>query len=149
MKIPELAYQFRLPKDTASSTLEQVLAYPAATAVAATSVIHELYRCPADRLFILTNLGGSALAGVAQLPTRIRVMANRNNVDYVIYDEFANANTGHYDATTRRLTATWHGELWFHPGWLIRAVGTFDAGGVANSVEMSVQGFLIPRGNAS
>lgn len=148
MKLPELAYQFRTPLDTASPTIEQKVEYLLSTA-AANSVNTDAYTVPGNRILVLSHCFAYALAGAAQLPTRLRLMIRRNGIDHTLIDEYAQAATGHYDAATRRQTITWTGEVWLHPGWILRGAGTFDAGAAANTVEVQWGGWLIPRGNVS
>lgn len=144
---PELVYQFRLPKDTASPTLEQILYGTQDVSAAATTVDTSAtpYTCPGDRVAIITQALLKAQPGAAQWCTRLRLMLNRGGEVFPIAgrEGFTAAAAPGY--VYYNLSQPIH----LHPGWSLYANGSFNAGAVANFVQICLQGFLIPRGNIS
>lgn len=144
---PEIAYQFRVAKDTASPTLEQVLFATLDVSAAATTVDTSAtpYTCPGDRVAIITQVLLKGQPGAAQWCTRLRLILTRGPEAYPIDGRegyTALAAPGYVYHSNKN-------PIYLHPGWGLYVNGTFNAGAAANFVQLALQGFLIPRGNIS
>jgi hypothetical protein len=106
--------------------------------VAVSSPIHFV---PLDRVLLLRNFLGQAIAGAAQnaLSCRVSITDDQGTVraNLAIIRQAAGLN----------LDIDRHPGVWIPPGFGVVTVCAFDAGAVANTAVLTTSGVLFPRGN--
>lgn len=147
MLAPEIAYQFRLAKDTASTMIEEVFVSNE-TSLANVVVNNRVYTVPSDRILILTSVMGALEAGAAQIPYRLNIQLERNGLARKLFVKYRHTDPA-IDPLPARLGLNVPCEIWLHPGWSINVYGVYSAGAAANITEGCITGILIPRGNIS
>lgn len=141
MRFPEWLYKL-LPGDEGSQQLG-VRWREATLSAALVTVDVTAYSVPNDKVLVLTNAAGFFNPGAGQLLSRLQLLAfpegPAGTVRYSIVDRpggVADANV-HFD---------WQGEVVIPPGWGVVARGVFDSGVAANSVNVEIHGYVVPRG---
>jgi hypothetical protein len=119
----------------------------AATVVAATIGLSP--QVPADKVLLVANVFGVAVAGAAQTVNRLRLRVGFVDGAGVFTSQSDFDSTG-VVAPVVELARSWQpGQPGFPlmQGQVIEARGDFSAGGAVNVISISVIGVFIPRGN--
>lgn len=143
MFVPEFLYQLSA-RDQQVTWLDPIARVFVASVAAATVI--PSFTVPTDRVFILTNSHISGVGGGAQTVARIALaltppgglVAAGPNVDVEGLEVPGAPNIA-------RLS--WTGELMVPPAWMVSAIVLFSAGAVANTVNLNLNGCLIPVAN--
>lgn len=141
---PGHLYQFQYLKDWSGPVLERFMDRLDASAVA--NVVTALgLAVPNDRVLCLTALGLNTNPGAGQQLNRWDMGVRRDinqRLAVSSVDQNASALPSGLD-----YGGFWSGLVWVLPGEQLYATAQFDAGAVANEVQLSAFGMLIPRGN--
>jgi len=133
----------RTYKDMAGVQLETVVDRIDTTA--ANVDVRAIFSVPVDRIFILSHLHSAFVPGAGQnINSRFLVAVPPSVTLTGVLNELGSGAAN----TTVFLDVT-PGEVWIPPAYTIEARGNFNAGVAANSVQLSVFGLLIPRGNVA
>jgi hypothetical protein len=144
--IPEVAYQFRLARDTAESTLEQVAVNGQSLQASTLVTISALYTVPSNRILILSSMCAVGVGVGGQIPQYVQMRVRQGGgVTQLIAEQSAIT----VPAAAARLACNWSGQVWLHPGWQISVRAAFDAGAAVNELYGYLYGMLIPRGNSA
>lgn len=134
-------------KDLVAEFSPQRVMRGSSVALAAVTNLLNLYTVPRDAVLVLTTGFVRATGGGAQLATAsaIRVRDASGVELAVIIGESSRSKLDL--AGVADLRATFSGQVFCMPEETVEVVGTFDAGVGANTVEGSITGVLMPRGN--
>jgi len=150
MLVPELAYQFTVPRDVASGSLQMVHRHRVASG-ASTAVFDEVYFVPSDSILILSHINTQAIAGAAQIPTIVQVdyLMPSGQLMVLIENRYWPAGQAGFD---QNRSYQWAGQIWLPGGkdgnGRLRIGTSFDAGAAANQQNTTFFGLLIPKANA-
>lgn len=147
MQVPEIAYNFAVPKDTAGPMFEVFVRQLSDAGTASTFTI-DVTGIPKDRILVLTNIMGASIPGATQWMTSMNMLG------------FTAAGLSwNITYQPRPLTAdrtellNWAGTVYLMgPGaseTIFRAAFGFNAGVNSNNVSVGLHGIVIPRGNSA
>jgi hypothetical protein len=110
----------------------------------ATQVSGTQFTIPPDRMRVLTGFWGRGSPGAAQFFEYLSMQVFPSNQVVAAMNIFAGPPTR---TVAVQSTAWWNGEVWLYPGDVVVLSGFFNAGAAANSLDTTVFGWDIPRGN--
>lgn len=114
---------------------------------AAASLNATIYTCPGDMAFLLDSVDVRGSAGAAQDVQRIQFEILNPGGNVIVYRKIWWA-IGEAPAALPTIFARgWTGCVMVMPGESIRCTAVFNAGGAVNSLECSILGVQIPRGD--
>lgn len=99
---------------------------------------------PVDQVLILTHTQVFADPGAGQVLQNVSINVTQNGT---VVCQLAAASNLTPVAAAQGSGLGWQGELVLSNTEALSAIGQFDLGGVANSVNLSIGGYIVPRGN--
>lgn len=148
MQVPELTYQFTVPRDVASGSLTAVHRSGGIT-TAGTFIFVDMYVIPTDSFLALTHFSMQAIGGGAQIPTiaQLDTLMPSGQLFRIIENRFWQAGQAGFD---QNRSFQWAGNVWLPGGGTnsrLRASCSFDAAVAANQILVNFFGLLIPKAN--
>ena len=145
MLVPDIAYAFTRPTDTAGPTFE-ILSRQQQLSTAAILVELFLTDIPKDRVLVLSNVAMRADPGSGQGVDELVIQGvTQAGLIFDIKTQFIDG------ANNIRFNLDWQGEVFIQGAGAgnttLRAFALFSAGAAANLFQASFHGVIIPHGN--
>ena len=145
MLVPDIAYAFSRPTDTAGPTFE-ILTRQEQISTAALLIEILLTDIPKDRVVVLSNVSMRADPGSGQAIDELAIQGvTQAGLNFDIKSQFVDL------ANNIRGNLDWQGEVFIQGAGdgntTLRAFALFDVAAAANLFQCSFHGVIIPHGN--
>lgn len=146
MLVPDIAYRFVAPTDTAGPSFE-ILSRQQSLSGGPILTVLTVSDIPKDRILVLSNVELIGEPGATQNVEEMKIQGVTQAG--LIFDIDADVRSGSADDSR---DIGWHGQVWIQGGGdgndTVRTTVLFNSVTNANTVTVGIHGIIVPHGNA-